>query len=339
MQRSSLIRSAAAVLAVCALLSMLMLHGCSGSGKVPENTPPAVSDSAASDETADSNAAGAASDDEGGLSVADYEYKEGENGTLILTGYTGSSSAPVIPTEIDGRMVTALDGTFTKNNNITDITVPEGIVSIGGFTFNKCMKLTRVVLPDSLTEIQNQAFGGCVLLEDINFPSGSLMIGPGAFDSCQRLRSLTLTGDMSIGQRAFNNSGLAEIVITEDVRKIDESAFESCKSLESIHIPGNVKVLDNCAFMGCDHLSSVTLDEGVYRIEGYVFAGCTSLKELRLPESMGEVGPGAFHGCNIKIRALCDGAYYHGWGAFDNIKQYYCDGDGSIEWEYGRFDD
>lgn len=63
---------------------------------------------------------------------------------------------------------------FAGCNNMTSITIPEGVVGIGEFAFTECYSLTRIVIPESVERIVRYAFSKCTALKSITFenPNG-----------------------------------------------------------------------------------------------------------------------------------------------------------------------
>ena len=59
-----------------------------------------------------------------------------------------------------------------------------------------------------------------------------------------------------IGEGAFRNSGLTEVVLPESVTAIGKDAFNGCGVLESITLPERISIGEN-AFHGCDNLKTV----------------------------------------------------------------------------------
>lgn len=86
-------------------------------------------------------------------------------------------------------------------------------------------------------------------------------------------------------------------VIPEGTTEIIEMAFEDCKNLVSVEIPGSVRVINYGAFYGCTGLTSIVIPEGVEEIWECAFKGCTSLAGASLPESLKKVSFDAFEGC------------------------------------------
>ena len=74
---------------------------------------------------------------------------------------------------------------------LTDVTLPDGLQTIGEGAFGGCTALKSVTLPAGLKEIEKNAFGGCETLTSINLPEGLKTIGEGAFNECTALKSIT----------------------------------------------------------------------------------------------------------------------------------------------------
>ena len=86
-------------------------------------------------------------------------------------------------------------------------------------------------------------------------------------------------------------------VIPEGTAEVIEMAFEDCKNLVSVEIPGSVRVINYGAFYGCTGLTSIVIPEGVEQIWECAFKGCTSLTGVTLPKSIKQVSFDAFDGC------------------------------------------
>ena len=80
--------------------------------------------------------------------ISGLEYYHQEDGSIGISGYTGSETDLVIPAEIGGDSVTG----------------------IGLIAFRDCIGLKSVVLPDTVTYIGDGAFGGCTNLSSVTIP-------------------------------------------------------------------------------------------------------------------------------------------------------------------------
>ena len=102
-----------------------------------------------------------------------------------------------------------------------------------------------------------------------------------------------------IGQSAFNGkSKITEIVLPDDVEKIDKTAFCGCSALKNINIPDGVKSIGYGAFKGCKSLTIITIPDSVTSISGYAFSGCSSLTSITIPDSVTSIGYEAFSYCS-----------------------------------------
>lgn len=118
--------------------------------------------------------------------TTDYTYTENEDGTVTITSYTGDAEELVIPSEIDGKTVSAIDsGIFSPlnggNKTIKKITVPGSVKTIGEEAFACADALEEVYIEDGVTEIGDLAFSGCTNLNKITIPKSVEKIGKGAF--------------------------------------------------------------------------------------------------------------------------------------------------------------
>ena len=91
---------------------------------------------------------------------------------------------------------------------------------------------------------------------------------------------------------------LGGITIPSHVTRIGESAFEDCRSMDSVVFAGNnVQEIGDWAFYNCHSLRSLTLPEGVEEIGRAAFFDCTYLNELTLPSTMKKIADNGFAGC------------------------------------------
>lgn len=76
--------------------------------------------------------------------------------------------------------------------DISTISLPETLKSIGTYTFYKASLRGTVALPDSLTQLGASAFSGCEKVEAIQIGSGLTDIPKDAFDGCTNLKTITV---------------------------------------------------------------------------------------------------------------------------------------------------
>ena len=109
--------------------------------------------------------------------------------------------------KVIGQMLLSSDGTqvIAYWGENSEVTIPEGVQSIGDSAFKYCESLSSLTLPTSLQSIGDSAFYGCSSLTSLTLPSSLQSIGEEAFYGCKSLSSLTLPSSLqSIGQEAFD---------------------------------------------------------------------------------------------------------------------------------------
>ena len=223
----------------------------------------------------------------------------------VLTGYVGTLPATlVIPSELDGCLITELDSNlFLNNTSIVNVTIPDSVTSIGESTFFGCTSLASIIIPNLVTTIGDNAFMNCSALTTVSFtPTSTLGIIPvNMFSGCTSLTSITIPNSVtSISAYAFQDClALSSITIGNSVTSIGVSTFSGCTSLTSIIIPNSVTSIGNNAFTNCTSLASITIGNSVTIIGTGVFQGCTSLASVTFTptSTLGTIGDYTFQGC------------------------------------------
>ncbi|MGN0236189.1 MAG: leucine-rich repeat domain-containing protein [Paludibacteraceae bacterium] len=70
-------------------------------------------------------------------------------------------------------------------------------------TFENCTNLTRITIPNSVNTIGNMAFERCSNLKQITIPNSVTKIGDSAFEGCTNFRITISNRPIEIGKRAF----------------------------------------------------------------------------------------------------------------------------------------
>ena len=235
-----------------------------------------------------------------------YCYFELDDGTIEINDFPAGTtmSSIIIPSEIDGKKVTAIGGfVFNDCDSLTSVTLPNSITRIGSGAFAECGSLTSIKIPDSVTTIGENAFFECVNLTSVTLPNSITRIEENTFGDCKSLTSIMIPNSVTaIENNAFNScSSLTSVTIPDSVTTIGNDAFNYCSSLTSVIIPDSVTAIGSSAFDGCSSLTSVTLSNSITRIEENAFNDCKSLTSITIPASVQEIASGAFSWCeNLK---------------------------------------
>ncbi len=165
-------------------------------------------------------------------------------------------------------------------------------------TFSNCPNLSSVTLPDELQTIGNNAFTSCAALTEISLPDTVTTIGESAFQSCTALKKIDLSARLAkIGNNAFSDcAALDDFTFPETVSVIGNNAFADCTALTAIALPNNLADLGIHAFARCTALKSISVPDGITNWFG-VTSGCSSLTSITLPDSITGIGLGSFRDC------------------------------------------
>ena len=235
----------------------------------------------------------------GAETYGDYDYSVRDDGTVEITGYSGSAEKVDIPEKIDGKSVTSIGNyAFSGHSSFTNVTIPNGVTNIGIGAFHNCRKLISISIPNCVTSIGDYAFSSCYGLTRITIPESVKIIGEFVFNDCRNLTNIRIPDSVtSICKGAFSAcESLTSITIPDSVTSIGNGVFYGCTSLASITIPNSVTQILEDTFRDCTNLTSVTLPESLTYM-GSAFEGCTSLTSITIPNSVTYVDVSAFAGC------------------------------------------
>lgn len=201
--------------------------------------------------------------------------------------------------------VTSIGSHAFHDCEMTSITIPNSVVSIGEWAFASSNNLTELKLPNSITNIGNHAFYSMRSLNKINIPTSMTSLdGLSLFQFCSKLTSIEIPSNISkIDNGAFLGSSITNIKIPNSVKYIGDQAFAECDKLVKIDIPGSVTAIGEYAFRSCDNLTNVSIANGLQDIGDLAFAECTSLSDFTIPNTVKSTGFQVFDGCT-KLKSV-----------------------------------
>lgn len=253
-------------------------------------------------------------------------YEKNEDGTLLITGHELGqelSGNVIIPSEINGKKVTAIGEKAFFASNIETIEMHDDITYIGKSAFERCIYLKNVKIPSDIKVLEAYVFADCSQLESVELPEGLLRIGDYAFFWCEELKTANIPATVeTIGNGAFwCCSKLEGVVLPQGLTKIGEYAFCNNWKLEKVEIPKGITKIEKAAFYGCSNLIEVSLPEGLLSIGYDAFGDCWDLYEIEIPSTVQSIGEYAFSNkeCLRKIKFLGDAPQIHN-DAFLNVK-------------------
>ena len=119
----------------------------------------------------------------------------------------------------------------------------------------------------------------------------------------QNLTSYTVReGTRIIGESAFDNLLIQEVILPEGVVMIGEGAFWDCVSLRHVELPDSLMIIGDRAFCNCRELTDVALPPNLYAIGPSAFVDCWKLTSIDIPETARYIGSEAF--CNTGLEEI-----------------------------------
>lgn len=175
-------------------------------------------------------------------------------------------------------------GLFAACNNLKNIKLPMDLVRIEKDAFLNCSSLRSIVIPATVSSIVPSA--GCTSLEEISvsgantsytsrdgvllsgdaksilwFPMGKrgdyalpatvTAVGPYAFRECSIEKFVFQAGLTKIGECAFYNSKVREVVLPSTLKLLPTGVFQKCADLKTVRLGNDVELLSDYVFDGC----------------------------------------------------------------------------------------
>lgn len=127
--------------------------------------------------------------------VDDFTYEAFDEGTVLITGYTGTEETVYVPNTIYGNKVLGIANyAFFGCENLKSITISSEIEAVGEYAFSQCTNLTDVNLGTGMLELGSYAFEGCYSLKRIAVSDVLAVVGEGAFNGCYAVTDIYYPG-------------------------------------------------------------------------------------------------------------------------------------------------
>lgn len=114
--------------------------------------------------------------------------------------------------------------------NLSFVTIPNGITSIGYGCFNLCSFLPIVIIPSGITVIEEYCFTGCNNLSYIVLPNNLTSIGGYTLQNCNHLRHIVMPDTVtSVGSYAFKLcNSLSYATALGSTTSFPQGVFQNC---------------------------------------------------------------------------------------------------------------
>lgn len=174
---------------------------------------------------------------------------------------------------------------LSVDKDVGDLTVPDGVTSIGSSACYDCNNLTSIALPESVTSIGSNAFSGCSSLRSISILDGVTSIGNNAFKNCPAILYANLG---SVGAKTISISGFSFRVPGEKYSLI--YLFTNGNKITGLELTkADTDIVD------------LTISDRVTSIGKSAFYNCNKMISMTIPDSVTNIGTNAFYGCSAAL--------------------------------------
>ena len=127
---------------------------------------------------------------------------------------------------------------FYDCDNLESVVWPSDFHTIGGGMFNSCDKL-KFDIPSHITSIGGSAFQKCPLITSVVIPKGVTYIGSDCWRESANITSIVFEEGClveNIYAHTFHGTGITEITLPNNVKRLKQSVFNSCSKLVKINL-------------------------------------------------------------------------------------------------------
>ena len=241
------------------------------------------------------------------LSGSHFTTEDNSGDTVTITRYSGVSTSLDIPSEIDGKTVTAIGANAFAGAPLSSVTIPETVTAIGAGAFQGT-DLTWVKVPASVAEIGEKAFGYDADGQPI--VDFTLCVAPGSTaEAYAKANNFALeyftetglryeiltdaeTGDQYASIITYDGTD-PQLVIPETlqdvpVTEIGYRAFLENAVITGVTLPSTLKKIGDRAFM-FTNVGDIDLPAGLEIIEEGAFAQMPNLTAINIPGGVKEL--------------------------------------------------
>ena len=260
-----------------------------------------------------------------------WTYTDNGDGTIQLTAYNGSKTEIVVPTILDGKTVTGIVGyydgqsqplsVFANAPDVTSVTLPSTLETIGGFAFVMMENLQSLIVPEGVKSLGMGAIAMCPQLNELILPSTLETIVDMAFVDNSSMTQIFVMAEFppALGEEVFASSALTTVYVPKE-------SYEAYSNHEvwGLYDIVTVNTYEGWIYYGHAEKDGVVIikytgseteivvptelpvdgvNKTVVGLEGKenssVFANARNITALTIPANIEYIGDFAFYGCTL----------------------------------------
>jgi len=164
---------------------------------------------------------------------------------------------------------------------ISNIVMSENIKHIGTGAFLGCANLTSVSVPDTLETVGNSVYAYCYGLKTYNLPNLMFEESSSCFLKIPLSNVVIPSGVTKLASSIFKgNDAVTSVTIPESVKVIGNHAFGGCSNLKAIVFNEGLETIEYSAFMNCTNLFTLKFPDSLVTIENNAFGGKAYYSDL-----------------------------------------------------------
>lgn len=147
------------------------------------------------------------------------------------------------------KVTSVEDSAFEGCKNLTSISLPESIVSLGVRAFTDCSELTSISLPESIVSLGDYVFFECSKLTSIELPKSVISLGVFAFWGCSSLKNVKLSPSLKeIPEGCFYYCPFNKLDLPNGIERIGKRAFSDLTEQTTLILPPSINAIGLDAF-------------------------------------------------------------------------------------------